>query len=115
MQAGREDAPKTVRRVQDPDLPEPLSITAAHEKDEQKGREGRKPADAGERLVIAVCLPDGLVEGRSGLQLVAGEDKLELAVARWTGAVSVRPVRSATDKAPPEALAEAPQPREGAP
>lgn len=96
-------------------LPTGLRIAAAEPEAKDKRPTPSRPSEeTATRVVIAVCLPDGLVKGFPGVQLVAGDQKLDLSVARWTGAVSARAVVVKTD-GKTEALAEAPPPREGAP
>ncbi|MEX2217322.1 MAG: hypothetical protein WD749_01065 [Phycisphaerales bacterium] len=70
---------------------------------------------AAEGTVIALCLPDGLVEGRSGVRVRRGEVELELTVSRWSGEVVASPAEDGEDALPEdEAPPEAPAPAEPA-
>lgn len=65
---------------------------ASGEDDEAQAGRRFAAVDGPSPVLLAVCLPDGSVHGRRGLQvIVAGEVRM-LRVASWTGAVALDPI-----------------------
>jgi hypothetical protein len=63
---------------------------------------GSEQASPGQRLVVALCLPDGSVEAANRTVASAGAERAELVVNRWTGAVTAGAVSDAKTRAGPE-------------
>lgn len=67
---------------------DPLTGVVAHDVPAEGARTGDVPT--GQRLVLAMCLPDGRVESPMPVVISAGGNQLELQLNHWTGAVTTR-------------------------